>query len=181
MSHPIRRLSTLQSDVFLLNSHPGLFTVTHKGSACTTSPHGHPLSRSYGVILPSSLERVLSSALPFSGYLPVSGYGTISYETLLRVFLGSRASVTSPLTCRRLPVTSHPAFRRSYGFGRRHPTLRSPSLLRHLKMITLITGFGILTESPSPTPFGLDLGSTNPGWINLPQETLDFRCYGFSP
>ena len=110
MSHPIRCLSTLHSDVFLLNSHPGLFTVTHKGSPCAGSPHGHPLSRSYGVILPSSLERVLSSVLPFSGYLPVSDYGTSSYETLLEVFLGSRALMPSPLTYRRLPSSLTPHF-----------------------------------------------------------------------
>ena len=35
-------------------------------------PSGHSLSRSYGVILPSSLTRVLSSALGFSPHLPVS-------------------------------------------------------------------------------------------------------------
>ena len=181
MSHPIRCLSTLQSDVFLLNSQPGLFIVTQKGSICTTSPFGYPLSRSYGAILPSSLERVLSSALPYSGYLPVSDYGTNGHDTHLRAFLGSVALMSSPLTYRRLPITPYPAFRRSYRFGRRRPTLRTSSLLRPLKLITLIAGSGILTGLPSPTPFGLDLGSTNPGWINLPQETLDFRRYGFSP
>ena len=181
MSHPIRCLSTLQSDVFLLNSQPGLFTVTQSGSPCAGSPNGYPISRSYGTIMPSSLRRVLSSALPYSGYPPVLDYGTIGYKTHLQVFLGSRVLVTSPLAYRRLPITPYPAFRRSYRFGRRRPTLRSPSLLRPLKLITLIAGPGILTGCPSPTPFGLDLGSTNPGWINLPQETLDFRRYGFSP
>ena len=110
MSHPIRCLSTLQSDVFLLNSHPGLFTVTQKSSACTASLYGHPLSRSYGVILPSSLKRVISSALPYSGYLPVSGYGTNSYDAFLRAFLGSLALVPSPLTYRRLPSSLTPHF-----------------------------------------------------------------------
>ena len=181
MSHPIRRLATLQSDVFLLNSQPDLFTVTQKGSICTTSPLGHPLSRSYGVILPSSFRRVLSSVFPYSGHLPVLDYGTIGHDALLMVFLGSVALMTSLLTYRKLPITSYLAFRQSYGFGRRHPTLRSFSLLRHIKMITLIAGAGILTCCPSPTPFGLDLGSTNPRRINLPQETLDFRRYGFSP
>ncbi len=37
---------------------------------------GHPFSRSYGVILPSSLTRVLPRALEFSSHLPVSVYGT---------------------------------------------------------------------------------------------------------
>ena len=171
MSRPIHCLTTSQSDVFLLNSHPGLFTVTQLGSPCAGSPNGHPISRSYGTILPSSLRRVLSSVLPYSGYPPVLDYGTIGYTTRLQVFLGSRVSVTSPLAYRRVPITSHPASRRNYGFGRRHPTLRSLNLLRHCKLITFITGSGILTGCPSPTPFGLGLGSTNPGRINLPQET----------
>ena len=42
-------------------------------------------------------------------------------------------------------------------------------------------GTGILTRCPSPTPFGLGLGPTNPGRISLPQETLGFRREGFSP
>ncbi len=36
----------------------------------------HPFSRSYGVILPSSLERVISRPLVFSTNLPVSVFGT---------------------------------------------------------------------------------------------------------
>ncbi len=173
MSHPIRYLTILQSDVFLLNSRQSHFTAA--------TLRWRPFSRSYGAILPSSLRRVLSSAFPYSGYLPVLDYGTIDHDTHLRDFLGSLVSVTSPLAYLRLPVTSPPAFRWGYGFGRGHPTPRSLSLLRHLKLITFITGSGILTGYPSPTPFGLDLGSTNPGRINLPQETLDFRRYGFSP
>ena len=106
--------------------------------------------------------------------------GTSGYNTDLRVFLGSMALITSPLAYRGLPITSYPVFLQGYGFGRRHPTLRSHSLLRHLKMITPIAGSGILTGPPLPTPFGLGLGSTNPGRINLPQETLDFRRIDFS-
>ena len=55
----------------------------HRGSACTASPLRHPISRSYGVILPSSLRRVISSAFPYYGYLPVSVYGTISYNNFM--------------------------------------------------------------------------------------------------
>jgi hypothetical protein len=39
---------------------------------------------------------------------------------------------------------------------------------------------GILTVCPSPTPFGLGLGPTNPGTINVAQETLGLRCLDFS-
>ena len=44
----------------------------HCGSCC----HEHPFSRSYGVILPSSLTTLLPLALEFSSYLPVSVCGT---------------------------------------------------------------------------------------------------------
>ena len=40
----------------------------------------HPFSRSYGVILPSSLTRVLSLALVFSTRLPVSVCGTGTFD-----------------------------------------------------------------------------------------------------
>ena len=44
----------------------------HCGSYC----YEHPLSRSYGVNLPSSLTTLLPLALEFSSYLPVSVCGT---------------------------------------------------------------------------------------------------------
>ena len=181
MSHPIQCLSTSQSDVFLLNSRPGLFTVTIEAPPEKTSLPRHPISRSYGAILPSSLRKVLSSVFPYSGHLPVLGYGTISYDTQLEGFLGSLALVTSPLANLGLPITPYPTFQWGYRFGQGHPTPCSLSLLRHSSLITFMAGSGILTGHPSLTPFGLSLGSTNPGRINLPQETLDFRRYGFSP
>jgi hypothetical protein len=52
--------------VFLINSRPGhLLCPLNK-------LRRDPLSRSYGVILPSSLTAVLSSALGYSPHLPVS-------------------------------------------------------------------------------------------------------------
>ena len=71
MSAPIRQLSLSQIPVFLLNSRLSLFSA-----ACLRR---HPFSRSYGVILPSSLTRVLSHTLGFSPQLPVSVCGTGSY------------------------------------------------------------------------------------------------------
>ena len=55
------------------------------------------------------------------------------------------------------------------------------NLLRHSIDKTIISWYGILTCFPSPTPFDLSLGPTNPGRINLPQETSGFRRTGFSP
>ena len=50
--------------MFLINSCLGLVIATLFKR--------HSFSRSYGVILPSSLERVISRPLVFSTYLPVS-------------------------------------------------------------------------------------------------------------
>ena len=61
-------LTVSHRPVFLLNSCLSLFSAAHS--------RGHPLSRSYGVILPSSLTVLLPSALGFSPHLPVSVCGT---------------------------------------------------------------------------------------------------------
>ena len=68
---PDRYASLSQRPVFLVNSRLGLFTAA-------PFPE-HPFSRSYGVILPSSLTIVLSLTLGFSPHLPVSVCGTGTY------------------------------------------------------------------------------------------------------
>ena len=101
--------------MFLLNSCLSLFSA-----ACSRR---HPFSRSYGVILPSSLTMLLPSALGFSPHPPVSVYGTGTVRTIaafldawltcfptfvrsashlriaLRIFLQD-----SYLACTRLPI-----------------------------------------------------------------------------
>ena len=57
--------------MFLVNSRLGHFTAAIF--------RWHPFSRSYGVILPSSLTIVLSLTLGFSPHLPVSVCGTGTY------------------------------------------------------------------------------------------------------
>ena len=67
--------------MFLVNSRLGHFSATsikfgplRKVSFSQPRPH---FSRSYVCILPSSLTRVLSSALEYSSYPPVSVFGTV--------------------------------------------------------------------------------------------------------
>ena len=74
--------TTLQSAVFLLNSRQTQFTV-----ACRSR---HPFSRSYGAILPSSLERFLSRALVYSTHPPVSVCGTGGWENNCGLFSATR-------------------------------------------------------------------------------------------
>ena len=80
MSAHIPHLSVSHRPVFLLNSCLSLFSA-----ACSRR---HPFSRSYGVILPSSLTMLLPSALGFSPHPPVSVYGTGMCITIA-AFLGT--------------------------------------------------------------------------------------------
>ena len=68
--------------MFLLNSCLSLFSA-----ACSRR---HPFSRSYRVILPSSLTMLLPPALGFSPHPPVSVSGTGMYHTIA-AFLDSQA------------------------------------------------------------------------------------------
>ena len=85
-TYPTRNFATLghlpvsHRPVFLLNSCLSLFTAALF--------QGHPFSRSYGVILPSSLTMLLPSALGFSPHPPVSVYGTGTCQTIA-AFLGT--------------------------------------------------------------------------------------------
>ncbi len=89
MSGHILHLSILHSHVFLLNSRLGLFTASHL--------RGNPFSRSYRVILPSSLAVNHSSALGFSPRPPVSVYGTGALCLKLRSFSWKSAYTHYPL------------------------------------------------------------------------------------
>ena len=75
--------------MFLLNSRLGLFTAA--------TLRWLPFSRSYGVILPSSLTKVIPLVLGFSPRLPVSVCGTGTRSAPLAAFLASVNSATSIL------------------------------------------------------------------------------------
>ena len=83
-------LTSSQSPVFLVNSRYPQVTATPASSRSKSFHHpGCTFSRSYGANLPSSLTRVLSSALGCSPHLPESVYGTVTEETPYEAFLGS--------------------------------------------------------------------------------------------
>ena len=74
--------------MFLVNSRLGLFTATQPSSSVlvTFTDIGHLFSRSYKVILPSSLTSVISRTLVYSTYLPVAVYGTDTLKSHSRSF-----------------------------------------------------------------------------------------------
>src|SRR4029077_17670126 len=86
----IRRLTTSQSAVFLVNSHNPRFTATSRRFPGEPDhARRHTFSRSYGVSLPSSLARVLSRALGYSPRPPESVCSTVTKVALCAAFLGS--------------------------------------------------------------------------------------------
>ncbi len=102
MSGHILVLANSHSLVFLLNSRLGHFSAA--------SSRRLPFSRSYRVILPSSLAADHSSALVCSTGPPVSVCGTGSIRICLEVFLGSMV--------RRIEGAGAPPYSRFRHWGR---------------------------------------------------------------
>ncbi len=72
--------------MFLVNSRLGLFTAT--------TLRWHPFSQSYGVILPSSLERVISRPLVFLPSYLCRFRVQVLEINVVRAFLGSLTRIT---------------------------------------------------------------------------------------
>ena len=141
----------------MINSRLGLFTAALQG----LHPKKHPFSRSYGVILPSSLTRVLSLTLGFSPRLPVSVCGT-GRLFLTRSFSWQCDIKTSVLNFPphhnlSLEIKAFDSYQ-DLLLERTYPTVRTCNLLRPSIVQTKQTGTGISTCYPSPTPIGLGLG-----------------------
>ena len=155
--------------MFLLNSCLSLFSA-----ACSRR---HPFSRSYGVILPSSLTMLLPSALGFSPHPPVSVYGTGMYHTIaafldsqilrlpyfcsVRITHSGCMTVFPAIPLPRLPRSSHSRVRFSFCV----PT------------VLMIHGTGISTCCPSATPLGLALGPDLPRADQLYPGNLRYSAW----
>ncbi len=154
--------------MFLLNSCLSLFSAAALAR--------HPFSRSYGVILPSSLTMLLPPALD-SLPSPVSVYGTGTYEH-------------SGFSRRRLPC--FPTLFRSasrlwlvQGFPPHAPALAPASFpgsrLPHVPTVSVIRSTGISTCCPSATRPRLALGPDLPRADQLYPGNLGYSAGGFPP
>ena len=155
--------------MFLVNSHNPRFSATSQRSeGKPLHANRHTFSRSYGVILPSSLTRVLSRALGYSPRPPESVCGTDTKGAQYAAFLGSLGSPSVPIRDRTSSPLGYASCRlslsgpssSSYGLERGQPcaALGLPfSVPAYFNAI--LRGAGILTCFPSPTPFGLGLGT----------------------
>ena len=154
--------------MFLVNSRNPRFTATRSSSRSKSSHHrGHTFSRSYGAILPSSLASVLSRALGCSPRPPESVCGTVSRGAPRAAFLGSLESPgyrpeglphhISELTSR---LWLSPPTKSSYMLEPPQPNgWPGISFSVPARIKACPGGAGILTCFPSPTPFGLGLGT----------------------
>ena len=155
--------------MFLVNSRYPRFSATLIGFWREPVTYGgRTFSRSCGANLPSSLERLLSSALVYSTRPPESVCGTVTTAiNSAGAFLGSLGSLSS-WALRALLITSRdsaPPFVRlavleelPTGLNRAiHASDQLPFSVPPAEIIH--GGTGILTCFPSPTPFGLGLGT----------------------
>ena len=155
--------------MFLLNSCLSLFSAP-----CQSR---HPFSRSYGVILPSSLTMLLPSALVFSTCPPVSVYGTGTVQTIA-AFLGSR-STDFPT----LKFGMHHALHLMQRLFLLHGSCACPGLPFPVQLpfcvptVLLLRSTGISTCCPSATPSGLALGPDLPRADQLYSGNLGYSAF----
>ena len=139
--------------MFLVNSRLGRFSAAHS--------HEHSFSRSYGVILQSSLAIVLSLTLGFSPHPCVSIFGTGPQSLRQELFL--EAGFTFFCTC---IAAFHPLHAFTFLGWPFTPSLlpRLPTLFHpRVRLAFSVTPFTPLRSTgfsacyPSTTPFGLAL------------------------
>ena len=156
--------------MFLLNSCLGQFSA-----ACRYLCR-HPFSRSYGVILPSSLTMLLPPALGFSPHPPVSVYGTGSHKTIA-AFLDSGSALFA--TCISLRITAC-----VYTGGLPPDTLTACAGLSFsgsrsvccVPTVLFMGSTGISTCCPSATTLVLALGPDLPGADQLYPGNLGYSA-----
>ena len=129
---------------------------------CGPCSHGHPFSRSYGVILPNSLTMLLPSALGFSPHPPVSVYGTGTMQTIA-AFLGTWLISFPTYSSVHITSSDHMADLPAILLPRLYRYLHSRLLLSTcVPTVLLHCGTGISTCCPSTTSFDLALGPDLP-------------------
>ena len=154
--------------MFLLNSCLSLFSAAHH--------RGHPFSRSYGVILPSSLTMLLPSALGFSPHPPVSVYGTGTYKTIA-AFLGTWLTYFATLCSLRITPLAYTADLPAVHLLRLHRSFHSRLFLSScVPTVLLPNSTGISTCCPSTTSFDLALGPDLPRADQLYSGNLGYSA-----
>ena len=155
--------------MFLLNSCLSLF------SAATSQ--WHPFSRSYGVILPSSLTMLLPPALGFSPHPPVSVYGTGTWQTIA-AFLGTDSTRFVTSSSLHITLLDYTADLPTVLLLRLYRSFHSRlELCPCVPTVLLPCGTGISTCYPSTTSFDLALGPDLPRADQLYSGNLGYSAW----
>ena len=154
--------------MFLLNSCLSLF------SAATF--RWHPFSRSYGVILPSSLTMLLPPALGFSPHPPVSVYGTGTARTIA-AFLDTWLTCFPTYASVRITSSDCQADLPAWLLPRLHAAFHSaPMLSTYVPTVLSYCSAGISTCCPSATAPALALGPDLPRADQLYSGNLGYSA-----
>ena len=155
--------------MFLLNSCLSLFSA-----ACFRR---HPLSRSYRVILPSSLTMLLPPALGFSPHPPVSVYGTGTWQTIA-AFLGTDSTRFVTSSSLHITLLDYTADLPTVLLLRLYRSFHSRlELCPCVPTVLLPCGTGISTCYPSTTSFDLALGPDLPRADQLYSGNLGYSAW----
>ena len=136
--------------MFLINSRSSRFTVTPR----SVNPRGYPLSRTYGIMLQSSLTSVLPSALDYSSRLPVSVLVRSLMLQPLGAFLGrpsddfTNVNALEPaawLMRADLPIPHlKTVYRHFYSYGspfKRRPSIGPHKWRRNVDLLSIVYAF----------------------------------------
>ena len=152
--------------MFLLNSRLTRFSAAGLGlGGIALTYYRHPFSRSYGVILPSSLTVNHSSILGYSPRLPVSDCGTVTSCPTHEAFLGSVRHPPFAGSCEPFGIGARLPERICLPRNAYHLTSAQPPSDGELAPASPLgiertrRGTGMLTRFPSATPLGLTLGT----------------------
>ena len=134
----------------MINSRSSRFTVAPR----SVNPRGHPLFRSYGVMLQSSLTTILPSALDYASRLPVSVLVRSPVLQPLGAFLGRpsddftdiNAFEPVPWLMRAdLPIPHlKTVYRRFYSYGspfKRRPSISLLQWRRNVDLLSIVYAF----------------------------------------
>ena len=155
--------------MFLLNSCLSLFSAA--------GFLRHPFSRSYRVILPSSLTMLLPPALGFSPHPPVSVYGTGICHTIA-AFLDSWNPALRYFCSLRITALHYRAGFLTLLLLRLHQSSHSWLAVSFCVPTVLMTdGTGISTCCPSTTLFSLALGPDFPRADQLYSGNLGYSAW----
>ena len=154
--------------MFLINSCLNLVIVTLIR---------YSFSRGYGVILPSSLERVISRPLVYSTYLPVSVMvqAFFIYDSASFSWKSDVAYFNTVVFSIQVLTQNVFAISQSLEQLNRKPITGQVSLLR--PSLSIKNGTGILTRCPSTTLFSLVLGPDLPSADEPSEGNLKFSGY----